>query len=351
MTLDDDRGLAQRDPSGVGRVLEAFPAQCREAVGLGPRPAPALARPRAVVVAGVGGSAAGGDLLAACAAERLDLPVIVHRGYGLPALAGPRDLVIVSSYSGETAEALSAAETALARGCPLAVLTSGGRLARLAAGGGVPRVALPPGLMPRMALGFLFFPLLPILRAAGLAPVEPAEVDEALEVLAALGRELAPARAAPGNEAKRLALAVGTRLPVVYGGPGTAAAAYRWKTDFEENAKAFAAAGVLPEMNHNEIEAWRAPAARALHPILLREPDEAPEVGRRFALVRELVAAQAGGVSESWARGRSRLARLLGLAYLGQWASYYLALLRGVDPWPVPTLDALKARLATGPGP
>jgi hypothetical protein len=31
--------------------------------------------------------------------------------------------------------------------------------------------------------------------------------------------------------------------------------------------------------------------------------------------------------------------------YLGQWTSYYLALLAGVDPWPVPTLDALKARL------
>ena len=40
-------------------------------------------------MAGMGGSAAGGDLLAACAAERLDVPVLVHRGYGLPALAGP----------------------------------------------------------------------------------------------------------------------------------------------------------------------------------------------------------------------------------------------------------------------
>jgi glucose/mannose-6-phosphate isomerase len=344
--LDDPAAIARSDRHDARAVLAAFPAQCRAAVALRPTPIPAPILPRAIVVAGVGGSAAGGDLLAAWGADHLDVPVIVHRGYDLPSLAGHRDLVIVSSYSGDTAESLSAAETAVARGCHVVAVTSGGRLAVLAASRRWPLVALPAGLMPRMALGYLFLPLLGIVRCAGLATAKETEVEEALGLLEELAQELAPQRAADVNQAKRVALAIADRLPVVYGGPTTAAVAYRWKTDLEENGKTFAVAGTLPEMNHNEIEAWRAPRTTGFHLVLLRDTEESPEMTSRFALLHELVAPVVGGVSEVWSRGSGSLARLLGLAYLGQWVSFYLAVLRGVDPWAVPTLDAFKARLA-----
>jgi glucose/mannose-6-phosphate isomerase len=136
---------------------------------------------------------------------------------------------------------------------------------------------------------------------------------------------------------------------VIYGGPATGSVAYRWKTDCEENAKAFAAAGTLPEMNHNELEAWGGPPARQLYLVLLRDPAESPEIARRFTLLRELIADAPGGTSEVWARGTGTVARLLSLIALGQWTSYYLAMLRGVDPWPMPRLDALKMRLARSP--
>lgn len=349
MTLDDTAAIARVDGHRARDVLAAFPAQCREAARFRPAPPVAMPRPRAVIVAGMGGSAASGDLLAACAGERLDVPVLVHRGYGLPALAGERDLVIATSYSGDTAEAVSAAETALTRGATLVAVTSGGALAALAAARGLARVALPPSLMPRLALGYLFFPLLEVLRSVDLTVAKESEVDEALAVVARLAHELGAERPLATNEAKRLAVAIADRLPVVYGGPVTGAVAYRWKTDFEENAKTFAAAGTLPEMNHNEIEAWRGPQGRRLHLILLRDRDEPSEIARRFALVQELVGGTAGGVSESWTPGGGCLARLLGLAYVGQWVSYYLAILRGVDPWSVPTLDALKGRMRRGP--
>ncbi len=349
MSLDRPEVYDRADPHRARAILAAFPEQCRQALRLRPEPARPCPRPRVVVVAGMGGSAASGDLLAACAADRLAVPVLVHRGYGLPAVADEHALVIASSYSGETAETLSAAETALGRGCRVAVVTSGGRLGALAGRQGLVRVAVPTGLMPRLALGFLFFPLLAVLRLADLTVVKDDEVDEALHVVGALAGELAPARPAAANEAKRLALDIGDRLPVVYGGPVTGPAAYRWKTDFEENAKAFAVAGTLPEMNHNEIEAWSGPLARQLHLVLLRDRGESAEIARRFALVRELVGGAAGGVSEAWTRGTGLLARLLALLYLGQWTSFYLAVLRAVDPWPVPVLDAFKGRLAGGP--
>ncbi len=345
-TLDDLTAIAALDAHRVRDVLGAFPEQCREALALHARPAPPRAVLAAIIVAGMGGSAAGGDLLAACAAERIRVPVVVHRGYGLPTAAGGDALVIASSYSGDTVETLSAAEEAVARGSHLVVLTTGGALGRLAERHGVPRVALPGGLMPRMALGYLFFPVLKLLAGLGCPVAGDEDVTEALEVLDGLARELEPSHPAAVNEAKRLAQAVGHRLPAIYGGPTTHAAVYRWATDFAENAKLFTLAGTLPEMNHNVIEAWQSPDAGEIPVVLLRDEGESPAIARRFAILRDLIEPRAGGILEVWARGKSRLARLLSLTYLGQWTSYYLAMLRGVDPWPIPFLDAMKERLA-----
>jgi glucose/mannose-6-phosphate isomerase len=350
VNLDDLRALAQIDHHDTRRVLADFPAQCRAARTLTASPPLTVRRPRVIVLAGMGGSAAGGALLAAYAGGRVDVPILVHRGYGLPAVAGGDALVLVSSYSGDTAEALSAFDAAVAGRVPVIALTAGGALAARAAAAECPRVALPGGLMPRMAFGYLCFPAIALLAAAGVAVVAPAEVDEAIAALETLGPELAPERPTAGNEAKRLALAIGDRLPAIYGGPDTGAVAYRWKTDIEENAKALAIAGVLPEMNHNEIEAWQPPAAKALHAVLLRDADDAREIARRFDVVRDLITPGAGGVSEVRGRGTSRFARLLTLVYLGQWTSYYLAMLRNRDPWSVPLLDELKRRMR-GPSP
>jgi glucose/mannose-6-phosphate isomerase len=345
--LDDPEAIGRLDPHGAREALERFPDQCRAALGLALVPARRLPVPSLVVVAGMGGSAAGGDLLAACLADRLPVPILTHRGYGLPAPAGPSALVIASSYSGQTAETLSALDRALAVGAAVCAVTSGGALGARAAAHGVPAVTLPGGLMPRFALGYLLFALLPALDAAGLAPPLVEETAEAVTVVATMSRELAPASPLTRNPAKRLAADVVDRLPIVYGGQLTAAAAYRWKTDFEENAKCLAVAGSLPEMNHNEVEAWRRPEAARFHAILLRDDAEPPDVGRRFAVLEAMIGPVAGGVSSVAARGNGRLARLLSLVYLGQWASYYLALLRGVDPWTVPMLDEIKRRLGS----
>jgi glucose/mannose-6-phosphate isomerase len=98
-------------------------------------------------------------------------------------------------------------------------------------------------------------------------------------------------------------------------------------------------------MNHNEIEAWRSTGAKDMHVVLLRDRGEAPEIARRFRVLHDLVGPSAGGVSEVWGRGQGRLARLLTLTYLGQWTSYYLAILRERDPWSVPLLDEMKRRM------
>src|SRR3989442_1927704 len=256
VTLDDPAAIARGDAHRTREVLAAFPAQCREAVGLRPEPGGPFVRRRAVIVAGMGGSAAGADLLAACAAERLDVPVLVHRGYGLPALVGQRDLVIVVSYSGDTAETLSAAEAALERGSSVVAVTAGGRLGALAAQRNLPRVALPTGLMPRMALGYLFFPLLAILKSADLTVVKDSEVDEALVALDAQAGALGPGRPAAENEAKRLALALGSRLPGIYGGAPPRAPAPPRENRPPGKTQTLLAGRPPPPSEHTQNAAW-----------------------------------------------------------------------------------------------
>ena len=346
MNLDDPRAVQQGDPHRVAEILSAFPAQCRAAQALRSEPPLPRLRPSLIIIAGMGGSASGADLLAASGLPRLDVPILVHRGYGLPLTAGKDALVVAVSYSGDTAEVLSAADTALGYGVPVVTLSGGGRLGELATSRRLPHVRLPGGLMPRMALGYLFFALARVLTDVDLRVATDAELSEVVTSLESLAHELGPARATAQNEAKRLALAIGDRLPAIYGGPATGAVAYRWKTDLEENAKLLALAGTVPEMNHNEIEAWRGPAARSRHLVFLREDGEPHEIARRFAMLHDLIVPAAGGVSECWARGTGRAARLLTLAYVGMWMSYYAALARGVDPWPVPLLDEVKRRLA-----
>jgi glucose/mannose-6-phosphate isomerase len=346
MMLDDLHAIGRIDRHDTRHILAQFAEHCRQGHALQPTPALPGGRPRVVVVAGMGGSAAGGDLVAACGAETLDVPILVHRGYGLPAAAARESLVVALSYSGDTAEVLSAVDVALERRIPVVAVTAGGALGALAQARGLSRVTLPSGLMPRMALGYLAFPLLRVLSACGAPAASAADIEEALSVLGDQTQDLVPECPTDKNEAKRLALAIGTRLPAIYGGQLTGAVAYRWKTDLEENAKVLAIAGAVPEMNHNEIEAWRGPGAASRHAVILREDSEPPEIARRFTLLRELLSPDAGGVSEVWARGRGRLARLLSLVALGQWVSYYLAMLQQTDPWPVPVLTEVKRRLS-----
>jgi len=295
-----------------------------------------------VIVAGMGGSAVTGDLVAALATARLTVPVTVWRGYGAPAFAGRESLVVAVSYSGSTEETLSALEAARERGAACAVVTSGGNLAELARRHGLPLVVVPGGLMPRLALGYLFFPLLAILESVGLSVAPEAERQEGLAVLDAMGRELA---AEAESEASRLARRLLGRIPVIYGSALTEAAAYRWKSDVEEHAKLLAFHGRLPEADHNEIEGWGDPAGAGFHAVFLRDPGEDERDAARVRVTQELIRTRAGGVTDVWARGEGKLAHLLSLVYLGDWVSYELALLRAIDPWPVPAIEEVKRRL------
>ena len=278
------------------------------------------------------------------------MPVEVNRSPELPAYAGPRTMVVVSSYSGNTAETLASFEEAVARGCRVLPITSGGTLAARADELGLGAVRIPGGYMPRAALGYLALSLLGAMEAVGLLPRLADDVDEATGELDRLVEALGPDLPTDRNEAKALAERIGHRQPVVWGADGLGAvAAARWKTQLNENGKVPAWSAALPELDHNEVVGWYADRGAGSFVVALRHEGEHDDVAVRFPISLE-IARDAGAITEEvWATGRSALARFLSLAIMGDFVSCYVGLRQGVDPSPIAAIDRLKAFLDGAP--
>jgi glucose/mannose-6-phosphate isomerase len=348
--LDDAARLAALDPggalgqaAGLGRQLRRGYRTARDASGL-----PSGEGVRAVVVCGMGGSGVAGDVLRGLYADRLPLPIVVNKGYALPEFAGPHTLVAALSFSGNTEETLSAYGEAIARGCRVVAVSAGGALAERSSADGVAHVPLPTDVpMPRMAVGDLSASLIGALEAMGIVPPAHDEVEEAATLLDGLTQRLGPDRPVAGNAAKDLAAWIGTRTPVVWGSEGLAEApAGRFRTQVNENAKAPAFSAVLSELDHNEIEGWSAGSGQGYAAVALRHAREHPRVGDRLAATLDAISAAGLECRELHAEGRAPLEILFSLVMLVDFAATYLALLRGVDPTPVPVLMTLKKRLA-----
>ena len=299
-----------------------------------------------VVVLGMGGSGAAGDILAAAAGPFMPVPVVVEKSYQLPAFVGEGSLVFAISFSGNTEETLEAASDAAVQGAKVVAVTSGGELAKLASGWGAPIVALPEGIpQPRAALGAMAIPPLVVLEDVGLFPGATQWIDFARRQVEFRRDRLV----APGSEAEELARRIGRTIPLVHGGGSLGAtAAQRWKTQINENANAPAFWAAQPEVCHNEVQGWGQHGdvtRQVVTLVCLRHDGEHPQVTRRFALYEDQVREVVADVVEVRAEGEGDLAQLLDLILVGDFTSLHLAAREGLDPGPVPTLDALKRSL------
>jgi glucose/mannose-6-phosphate isomerase len=370
--LDDPAGLAAGDPGDMLPAVASAAAQVREAAVLAAEGGvSALAdegRPRAVVVCGMGGSGIAGDVLAAVAGPTCPVPVITHRGYGLPAWVGPMDLVVAVSCSGSTEETLSALEEAVRRGCRLLVVgRSGSPVDDLGQRGKAVFVPVTQGRQPRASMWALSVPLVVAGHELGLLSAPAEVVEHAAATLEDVADRCRPDAASLVNPAKRLALDLQDRMPVLWGtSPLAGAVAYRFACQLNENAKLPATWGVLPEANHNQVVAFDGPFAGAtkssgddffrdrsddedvearLTLVLLRDTEEHPQVARRADVSAELARERDIPVLQLQAEGGAALSRLASLVGLTDYASTYLALLQGLDPTPVDAITALKDRI------
>jgi glucose/mannose-6-phosphate isomerase len=300
-----------------------------------------------VLVLAMGGSAIGAELVAAVAGDRLRVPLVVHRDYGLPGWAGKRTLVIAASHSGETIETLSGAAEARARGLPLAVISTGGVLGAEATESGDPYLQYHSPGQPRAAVGYGLGLVHELLSRAGLLR-DPDAVGDAVETLESVLERNAPSVETDANPAKQLAWSLFGRIPVLYAAGSMATVAHRWKTQLNENTKAWAMYEAMPEANHNAIEGSLNPRelSDALYVVQLREREETEAITARYRVVEELLGERATNRSVVWAEGSTPLARVLSTVAFGDLVSVYLAILYQTDPTPVTLLAMLKQRLA-----
>ena len=303
------------------------------------------------VVCGMGGSAIGAELARGLIGLRLTAPMVVVRSYNLPKWINHDWAVLASSYSGDTEETLSMAESAAQKGAHVVSVSCGGALESLARDAGGMHVPCPTGLLPRAAVGALVAPVAAVLYKLGLAPGAHALLMRAQEQLARRRDACRPEVTGAANPARELARQIGRTIPLIYGGGALGAvAAYRWKCDVNENAKAPAFWNTYPELDHNEICAWgqHGDVTRQLLTVVeVRHGFEHDRLRLRFDATRTIIDECVHQVLSVEAQGEGRLAQLLDLMYVGDWTGCYLALDNDVDPGPIDAINDLKSRLQT----
>lgn len=358
--------FSELDQANMIELLEEFPLKMRDALRLGEKftiptdfspasasnsvPAPGSARSfKNIVVLGMGGSAIGGDLLSDYLADELSIPIVVIRGYGIPKFVDENSLVFAVSYSGNTEETLSALKRCLEAKARVIALTSGGKFAALARENNFPVIKVPAGIQPRAAISYLFFPILKVLERMGIAKKRHEETEETLNILQELSKEYGAKSPFEDNLAKKVALSLYQHLPLIYGSEGLLeAVAMRWKTQINENSKWPCFWNVFSELDHNEIVGYEIENSinRQVKVVYLQDKEGLLRVEQRREITRKIIEDKVAEFIICPTRGKGKMARMFSLIFLGDLASYYLAILNQVDPSPVACIEDLKKELA-----
>jgi glucose/mannose-6-phosphate isomerase len=386
--LDTPDVIEAADPGDMLRQVASAAAQVRTAVrSCAETDLSAFAadgRPRAIVVAGMGGSGVAGEMLNAMAGLSSPVQVLVSQGERLPGWVGAADAVVAVSCSGSTPETLAIATEAARRGCRLAGIgAEGSPLHRIAEQARAPFVPVAPLGLPRSMLWAVAVPLLVIAERIGVARIGSDVYELAASRLEEVSHQCRPASDSFVNPGKSLALDLVGELPMVWGTSAlSGVAARRFASQLQENAKYPAIYGMLPEAAYSQVAAFDGPFAprssrlsaqepgsgpddlsdlpgwdldyeedeaasgfTALRLILIADPDEDPRVASQRAAVTELAGQRGVGISELGMDGEHPLVRLAGVIQLADYASVYLAIASGIDPGQTVAIRDLRTRI------
>lgn len=303
-----------------------------------------------IVAAGMGGSGLAAQLAKTWLDGELYLPFEVSQGYKLPGYVGTGSLVIVSSCSGNTEEALASLADAQARGAQIAVITGGGKLQEIAEGADIARVILTneQHVQPRMLTFLQLRALTALLHHFGLVSAERLdEIAQTSEWLAEQSRQWTADVTTDHNYAKQLALQAVGKTPVFYGGELTWSLAYKWKISWNENAKNVAFWNRYPEVSHNEFMGWTShPVEKPFAVFDLVSQFENGQIKKRFEITDRLLSGKRPKAMTIELAGDTLLKQLFWGNVLADYASIYTAVLNNVDPGPVPLITKLKQELA-----
>lgn len=348
MLLDNLELIKELDTENMIQHINDLPDQLAGAWNLGLNlPLPKFDNFNHIVIAGMGGSAIGGDLVSAYARRFSHIPITVLRDYKLPNWSNT--LVICSSHSGNTEETLSVFDQAIEAGLPTLAICTGGKVAEKATQTGTPLWIFEDDFQPRAAVGFSFGLLLAALTRLGVFSAEKTASDilNTVQAMKAQMAELLPEIPCPNNPAKRLAGQFVNRWITIFAAGFLEPVARRWKTQINEIAKAQASFEVIPEANHNTLQGAYFPEMNTTHSLtfFITSKHTHPRNQIREEYTRKTFMLEAFPTDFFRAKGKTVMEDMWTTLHMGDYISYYLAIAYQADPTPVPMLADLKAYL------
>jgi glucose/mannose-6-phosphate isomerase len=349
--LSSHPNIKKLDTDGMYDKIFHFPEQLEDAVEIGrgiTQVESRIQNIKNITLAGMGGSAIAGDLIGSCLSKLIPVPFSVCRNYSLPNYIDNSSLVIVSSYSGNTEETLSAMKNAIDRKANVVCLTTGGRIGEIADEKSYRLIRLPQGYPPRAALGFSFIPLLYLFHKVF-------RLDDPLDSIIKTAARLKSNRQQYSvdtetgkNPARSLAQKLYGKIPIIYTGPDlTGPVGTRWKGQICENAKCPAFCNQYPEFNHNELVGWKVVDKLKNNMIVINihDNDDSDRIKKRMGIVKGQIEDTGVEVIDIQSPDGSPLERIFSLIQLGDFLSFFLAILNNVDPTPVKAIDYLKEKM------
>lgn len=329
--------IAEVDREGVRATYEGWPSLAREGfrvdVPLGDKPF------KRAYILGMGGSAAGGDIIAGWVSDRAGVEVAVFKGQLFTGdMSG--SIAVACSASGQTEETIRMMQDAVKKYSNVVAISGGGKMLEVAERLGVPHVEMPKVAAPRYMLPFIVFSTLSILNK-GLDLKCEEEAEESFVEMDSEKNEIAPSVRLEDNRAKTLAVPLLDKTPAIYGARVTRGVGTRFKNVLNENSKKHAHFDGIPDAFHNEIEAWEDPRSDFL-PIFLRHTSEGARDKERTDRMVGILERSGRGPVQVRGRGRSSLAQLMTLAYRLDMTSYYVSVGLRRDPFPTKLIDAMK---------
>ena len=301
-----------------------------------------------IIVAGMGGSAIGGDVTYALVNDEITIPYLVVRGYNIPTWVDSSTLVICSSYSGNTEETISILGKAQSKGAKVCAITTGGKIGKICEKYNYDKVIIPSGMQPRAALAFSFIPILYILCRLNIISTS---ITSSLISSSKLIKENSKKYSMKNddNPVWVLAKKIYNKIPIIYADSDRLqTVAVRLKGQICENGKILAYHSVFPEMNHNEIVGWEMNSELFSNYYIIWLFDN--EMNERNKARQKIVMSMLNEIGLDQfmlkVKGHSFIERFLLLIHYGDWLSYWCAILHKTDPSPVQNIEKLKNKLS-----
>ena len=292
-----------------------------------------------ILISGLGGSGIGGTIVSQLTEQEATVPINVNKDYFIPAYVNENSLVIISSYSGNTEETLSAMKQACDQNAEVVCITSGGGVLEKAVGLSLNHIIIPGGMPPRACLGYSLTQLFFVLSHYGI-------IGDTFTIQIAKAVTLLDTEEANIQQSSReLAKTIHNTTPIIYTAGNFEGVGIRLRQQLNENSKQLCWHHVFPEMNHNELVGWKS-GSEALSVVVLRNSSDYERTQTRFETCKEIFSKYTSNITEVYSKGDTEIEKALYLIHYGDWLSWYLSELNQADSMEVNVIDYLKSELS-----